>query len=39
MDSGEDYVYVNFTDLAGLPITKVVFNNGTGTGFEMDNLV
>ena len=37
-DSGEFFVYLDFTGTAGTVINSVTFsNNGTGTGFETDN--
>jgi hypothetical protein len=37
-DTGEPFVYLDFTTTGSDAITKVVFNNSLATGFEMDNL-
>jgi hypothetical protein len=37
-DPNEPFDYLDFTAIGGDKITSVVFDNGLGTGFEMDNL-
>jgi hypothetical protein len=37
-DSGEPFVYLNFTGVSGQTFTSVEFDNTLSTGFEMDDL-
>ncbi len=37
-DSGEPFVYLDFTGMSGQTFTSVEFDNSLSTGFEMDNL-
>ncbi|MGH7994915.1 MAG: Npun_F0296 family exosortase-dependent surface protein [Opitutaceae bacterium] len=38
LDSGQPFVYLDFTTAGGTKITSVEFDNITDSGFEMDNL-
>jgi hypothetical protein len=36
-NTGEPYVYINFTGTAGTTFDRIVFTNSSSTGFESDN--
>jgi hypothetical protein len=36
-NTGEPYAYINFTGTAGTTFDRIVFTNGSSTGFESDN--
>jgi hypothetical protein len=38
LDPGEPFVYLDFTTTGGTQITSMDFENGLGTGFELDNV-